>query len=92
MTNILLLGCHYCVRVEGFVAPTSTSIPTTSATAPAPPAETHSGQPSNCNKWHVVAGGDDCSTIETEYGLSHAQLLAWNTAVSEDCITNFWGG
>ncbi|KAK1709775.1 hypothetical protein BDP67DRAFT_408326, partial [Colletotrichum lupini] len=62
-----------------------------STAGPTPPAATHDGQPANCNKWHVVTGGD-CSTVEAEYGLTHAQFLALNPAVSEDCLTNFWGG
>ncbi|KAF7535861.1 hypothetical protein G7054_g5004 [Neopestalotiopsis clavispora] len=37
-------------------------------------------------------GGDDCGVLEAEYGITHAQFLAWNTAVSDDCLTNFWGG
>ncbi|KAJ0304761.1 hypothetical protein COL516b_005537 [Colletotrichum fioriniae] len=52
------------------------------------------GMTENCTQiieWHVVTGGD-CSTVEAEYGLTHAQFLALNPAVSEDCLTNFWGG
>ncbi|KAK2015703.1 LysM domain-containing protein [Colletotrichum eremochloae] len=93
-------GYHYCVRTPDFVepadpTPTTTLAPTTTAastsTAPTPPGPTHPGQPANCNKWHVVTGGD-CSTVEALYGLTHAQFLAWNPAVSQDCLTNFWAG
>ncbi|KAK0612011.1 hypothetical protein B0T14DRAFT_571853 [Immersiella caudata] len=57
-----------------------------------PPAPTHAGTDANCNKWHVVSTGDGCDVIEAQYGITHAQFLGWNTAVSADCITNFWGG
>ncbi|KAI3543610.1 LysM domain-containing protein [Colletotrichum filicis] len=91
-------GYYYCIRTSDFVEPSVTATITTSTSAiasstagPTPPAATHDGQPANCNKWHVVTGGD-CSTVEAEYGLTHAQFLALNPAVSEDCLTNFWGG
>ncbi|KAH8201826.1 hypothetical protein TruAng_004000 [Truncatella angustata] len=35
---------------------------------------------------------EDCGTLESEYGITHEQFLDWNTAVSDDCFTNFWGG
>ncbi|KAI8231929.1 LysM domain-containing protein [Colletotrichum sp. SAR 10_86] len=70
--------------VSSITAPTASSKPT-------PPGPTHAGQPDNCNKWHVVKSGDDCSTIESQYALTHAEFLAFNPAVSEDCLSNFWG-
>ncbi|KAI1490116.1 hypothetical protein F5X96DRAFT_670015 [Biscogniauxia mediterranea] len=57
-----------------------------------PPAPTQTGQPSNCNKWYVIAAGDTCSSVEAAYGLTAAQFLAWNPTVSADCATNFWVG
>lgn len=45
----------------------------------------------NVNLTYSLAG-DNCGTIETEYGISHSQFLEWNPAVSSDCLTNFWGG
>ncbi|WYZ35425.1 hypothetical protein EsH8_X_000072 [Colletotrichum jinshuiense] len=91
---------YYCVRTPDFVEPedptptttlTSTARAPSTTTAPTSPGPTHSGQPSNCNKWHVVTRGD-CATVEALYGLTHAQFLAWNPAVSADCLTNFSTG
>ncbi|KAH7035726.1 uncharacterized protein B0I36DRAFT_347461 [Microdochium trichocladiopsis] len=62
-------------------------------TASTPPGPTFTGSPSNCNKWYVVADGDNsCSTVEAKFGITHDQFIAWNPAVSRDCVTNFWKG
>ncbi|KAK8048097.1 LysM domain-containing protein [Apiospora saccharicola] len=97
----LWAGYKYCVRAPGIepsqpatsgVPSSTTSVPTTS-TAPTAPAQTLDGQPKNCNKWHVVKADDyDCGVLERKYGLTHAQLLAWNPAISQDCVNGFWGG
>lgn len=29
--------------------------------------------------------------LEKKYSLTHAQFLAWNPAVSQDCVNGFWG-
>lgn len=44
------------------------------------------------NKWYNVVSGDSCSLVESTFGITHAQFIAWNPAVSEDCSTNFWIG
>jgi len=41
---------------------------------------------------NTPTAGDDCGTVESAYGLTHAQFLAWNPAVSADCTSGFWGG
>src|SRR4051812_30643001 len=63
------------------------SVALTQTTAPGP---TQPGTAANCNKWHIVKKGDDCSKIETLYDITHTRFLIWNPAVSQDCITNFW--
>ncbi|KAF2007436.1 carbohydrate-binding module family 50 protein [Amniculicola lignicola CBS 123094] len=50
----------------------------------------HPGQPSNCNGWHTVVFGDNCQSVARRYGISMQQFLAWNPAVSSDCLSNFW--
>lgn len=87
----------YCVRAPGYIAPSQSS---TSATSPSasttvtlgPPGPTHTGQPANCNKWHVVQSGDSCSTVSSKYDITLSQFYSWNPAVSTDCATNFWVG
>jgi hypothetical protein len=59
-------------------------------TASTPPGPTFTGSPSNCNKWYVIASGDTCGSVEAKFGITHAQFIAWNPAVSNDCVTNFW--
>lgn len=55
-----------------------------------PPGPVHPGNPSNCNKWHLVKSGDDCGTIRSQYDLTADEFFGWNPAVSRDCVTNFW--
>ncbi|KAK1758814.1 LysM domain-containing protein [Echria macrotheca] len=89
------LGQAYCVGAYCVgLGPLVSATPTTSA-APGestPPGPTFTGSPSNCNKWYLVVSGDDCSKVEASFGLTHAQFLAWNPAISSDCQTNFWPG
>ncbi|KAF5546406.1 hypothetical protein FPHYL_10499 [Fusarium phyllophilum] len=55
-----------------------------------PGAPVHPGQPSNCVAWHTVKEGDDCETVPRSYYVTKEEFLAWNPAVSKDCLTNFW--
>ncbi|KAF5614764.1 carbohydrate-binding module family 50, partial [Fusarium sp. NRRL 52700] len=55
-----------------------------------PGAPVHPGQPLNCISWHTVEEGDDCETVPKKYYLTKEEFLAWNPAVSKDCLTNFW--
>lgn len=48
------------------------------------------GQPSNCNGWHTIVDGDNCENVAQQFGITLAQFLEWNPAVSSDCKTNFW--
>ncbi|KAF5635712.1 carbohydrate-binding module family 50 [Fusarium sp. NRRL 25303] len=55
-----------------------------------PGAPVHPGQPANCVAWHTVKEGDDCETVPRSYYITKEEFLAWNPAVSTDCLTNFW--
>ncbi|KAF4948029.1 hypothetical protein FSARC_13847 [Fusarium sarcochroum] len=55
-----------------------------------PGAPVHPGQPSNCIAWHTVKQGEDCETVPKKYYITKQEFLAWNPAVSKDCLTNFW--
>jgi len=50
------------------------------------------GTTPTCNKWYTVKSGDGCYSVETAFAITHAQFIAWNPAVSNDCLTNFWLG
>jgi hypothetical protein len=67
-----------------------TLLPTALAQDSRPGASVHPGQPSNCIAWHVVKQGNDCETVPKKYYITKQEFLAWNPAVSKDCLTNFW--
>lgn len=43
----------------------------------------------NCDAFHLVKQGEDCSTISATYGITGAQFLAWNPSAGKDC-TGLW--
>ncbi|RPA74132.1 hypothetical protein BJ508DRAFT_333374 [Ascobolus immersus RN42] len=87
--NNFWLKSAYCVSTDTPSPTTTIPAPTTTSAAPGP---THEGQPSDCNKWHLVATGDDCSKIIKQYGISSSDFYTWNPAIDSQCINNFWGG
>ncbi|KAM7214512.1 hypothetical protein V8F06_010073 [Rhypophila decipiens] len=64
--------------------------PPTSYTTPPGPQQT--GTIAGCSLWAVVNTGDTCATLADAFGIPVSQFLAWNPAVSSDCVNNFWGG
>jgi LysM repeat protein len=46
------------------------------------PSPTQSGLASNCDAFHLVASGDTCAAIETEYGITAAEFSTWNPAIN----------
>ncbi|KAE8418153.1 hypothetical protein BDV36DRAFT_295374 [Aspergillus pseudocaelatus] len=69
---------------------------TASANAVSTTWETHPSHPTlpgtapNCNKWYTAKKGDDCSTVQRDYGISADDFFRWNPSVSKDCKKNFW--
>ncbi|RMD40219.1 hypothetical protein DV735_g4913, partial [Chaetothyriales sp. CBS 134920] len=90
------LGEAYCVGVASSSATTTTSSATSTtsadATSPTPPGPTMSGSPADCNEWALVEEGVTCTDMATNAGITLEQFLAWNPAVSSDCLTNYWLG
>jgi LysM repeat protein len=80
----------YCVGV-GAGQPVSTTSKLATG-LPSPDKPTQTGIASNCNLWYDVVSGDTCTTVEQKFGITHAQFIAWNPAVSSDCSVNFWIG
>ncbi|CAK7233700.1 hypothetical protein SCUCBS95973_008686 [Sporothrix curviconia] len=70
-TNILV-GYYVCIAGGSAVA---SSIPSPLMT----------GTEDDCTQYHLIASGDQCSTIESNAGITSAQFLAWNTGVNADC-------
>lgn len=53
------------------------------------PAQTVAGTTPDCYEWYIVQSGDGCDTIDSDYGITLAQFIAWNTYVDEAC-DNIW--
>ncbi|KAJ1325254.1 peptidoglycan DL-endopeptidase LytF [Microdochium nivale] len=89
------IGKRYCGSWALMPKPTVTEPPAPTGTddgSSQPPAATHSGQPADCDGWHVVSGSDSCQSVADAAGISISDFYAWNPAVSTDCTTNFWLG
>lgn len=43
------------------------------------------GTTSACYEWHIVVANDYCSLLESTYGITFAQLQAWNTGLDDAC-------
>lgn len=95
-TGVRYCGSWYLQKPDELV-PTATDTAEpgstiSTPTGPTPPAPTMSGEPADCNSWAVVEDGVTCTDMAAAAGISLAQFLAWNPAVSADCLTNYWLG
>ncbi|KAK4118091.1 carbohydrate-binding module family 50 protein [Parathielavia appendiculata] len=88
-----IVGNSYCVE-QNWGVPPETQTPTTTTTSAAPtstgngiqtPTPIQDGMTKDCNKFHFVVSGDGCTSIQSTYGISFAQLLAWNPAIGGNC-------
>ncbi|PYI10815.1 hypothetical protein BO78DRAFT_393791 [Aspergillus sclerotiicarbonarius CBS 121057] len=60
-----------------------------------PPTKTQAGQPTDCDKWHLVGPGDTCDRIYQRYRntITKEELLEWNPQLKVDCdypFTGYW--
>ncbi|KAL4994067.1 hypothetical protein BDV10DRAFT_189402 [Aspergillus recurvatus] len=87
----LWLDYYVCVHVPGASATTSEPAPAPTSSSPSTdvPSPTQAGIDKNCDKYHKVASGDQCGTIESEYGISHIDFTEWNPSIDEKC-SNLW--
>ncbi|PLB44330.1 hypothetical protein P170DRAFT_503006 [Aspergillus steynii IBT 23096] len=46
---------------------------------------------STCKKWHLVASGDSCWSIEQQYSITAAQFGKWNPYVGSSCASLWLG-
>ncbi|KAI9823660.1 MAG: hypothetical protein M1826_007678 [Phylliscum demangeonii] len=83
----LWLGYAYCVRGP---ASGTTSVSST-ATGAGPTSPTQTGITSRCVKFYTVVAGDQCATIQTQFGITFAQLYQWNPAIGAQC-QSLWVG
>lgn len=54
-----------------------------------PDEPTMTGTISTCDKWYDVVPNDTCDAVAQSFGITLSQFLAWNPAVSSDCLQNF---
>ncbi|KAF3924364.1 hypothetical protein AA313_de0202029 [Arthrobotrys entomopaga] len=81
----LVPGLWYCTHpTNNWNATSTTGQNTTSTTLPAP-GPTLPGTTDQCYRWHVVAEGDSCYVLETSFGITMDQLMAWNMDLEADC-------
>ncbi|OQE12254.1 hypothetical protein PENVUL_c001G06580 [Penicillium vulpinum] len=82
----LVPGLSYCVfPVASWNSTDATTTTTATASYVTAPAPTVSGTTSNCYTWHVVVSGDYCALLESEYGITFAQLQYWNSNLDPTC-------
>lgn len=53
------------------------------------PTPTQPGSLCRCKKWHKVASGQTCATIQSQYAITAANFLLWNPQVGSDCKNLF---
>jgi LysM repeat protein len=75
------------------VQPTPSTLVTASSTSTsgngvATPTPIRSGMVNNCKTFHFVEDGDNCGTMADKYGISTAEIIAWN-GLNSGC-TNLW--
>ncbi|KAI2720884.1 hypothetical protein CBS147332_4124 [Penicillium roqueforti] len=80
-----------CIGVNSTVSATTTNPSTASATATTSAVPTQTGYIDGCQEFYTVESGDDCSTMEAEFGVTLAQLYAWNPSIGSTC-TGLWLG
>lgn len=71
---------------------TRTSEGTSTTRMTTPPGPTFTGSPSNCNSWYLIKSGDNCDNVPKRFGITRAEFLSYNPAISQDCTVNFWLG
>ncbi|PMD16786.1 carbohydrate-binding module family 50 protein [Hyaloscypha hepaticicola] len=66
-----------CVAESTTSISSSVSVTTTSTSV--------SATPTACTKYYTVVSGDYCYLIETDFGITSAQLYAWNPTLDANC-------
>lgn len=99
----LVVGQKYCVLGGVWTGPdvttqASTSVRTTTtkstsiltiSSSPYSPAQP--GLAPNCDKFYLVSAGDQCGSIEAEFGLSSTQFYAWDPRINTCRSSNLTG-
>ncbi|RAH57731.1 LysM domain protein [Aspergillus piperis CBS 112811] len=82
-----------CVGVgsSSSITTTATTATTTSTKTTESAAPTQTGVITGCQEFFIVKYGDDCSTMEAEFGVTLEELYEWNPSIGPTC-TNLWLG
>lgn len=67
--------------------PSSSLVLTSTSSIPSTPLPIQTGMVSDCDEFYLVASGDECETIASDYDISLADLYAWNPAVGSTCAS-----
>nr|UQJ82176.1 secretory protein [Falciphora oryzae] len=78
-TNIWT-GYNLCIGVSGS--------PTAGPAVNPTPEPVQDGMVGNCNKFHLVASGDNCWNVASKYGLTESQLQQWNAGIGGSACNN----
>lgn len=78
------------MSASGTATGTPTTPPTISPTSNIP-GPTQTGIVADCTAYTLAESGDSCSSIQTEYTITFAQLYEWNPAIGSNC-ENLWAG
>jgi LysM repeat protein len=85
--NSLWTDYYVCISA---VSPKSTPTTTSRGNGIATPTPAEPGMVGNCNRFHLAHSGDTCAAIAPWYGITAAQIIAWND-VGSDC-SKLWTG
>lgn len=80
--NSMWLDYYICVSIIGVNPAPST---TTTGNGIATPTPIQPGMVGNCDAFHKVASGDECGVLASRYGVTVAQLTAWNPQIGSGC-------
>jgi LysM repeat protein len=89
-TSCSALWTDYYVCVENLSRKSSptTVVPGNGIATPTP---AEPGMVSSCTRFHLVHSGDTCQAVAPFYGITPAQIIAWNPNAGSQC-TNLWTG
>ncbi|KAL8282909.1 hypothetical protein RB600_006079 [Gaeumannomyces tritici] len=79
-------GYHQCIGVSGGGGGSQTQPPPASNT----PQPIQDGMVGNCNKFHLVAAGDNCWNLASRYGLGESQPQQWNKGIGGTACNTMW--
>jgi hypothetical protein len=76
-----------CVGVGPASLATTSAITTSTLSTATPAAPTQTGIVAGCQRYHTIASGEDCSTLESKFDVTLAQLYEWNpSSMCSVCI------